>query len=83
MYSVAVSVWHRVSTPNYSIAVFGDFFCDQCGIWQIFLRYCSVESPPMSPSTVDLMARDLQSRLDGYLFLKNVLYADQSVFFPG
>ena len=26
MYSVSVSVWHRVSTPYCSIAVFGDFF---------------------------------------------------------
>ena len=26
MYSVAVSVWHRVSTPYCSIAVFGNFF---------------------------------------------------------
>ena len=26
MYSVAVSVWHRVSTPYCSIVVFGDFF---------------------------------------------------------
>ena len=49
MYSVAFSVWHRVSTPYCSIAVFGDFFGDITVFGKFFCGIAVFKIPQCPP----------------------------------
>ena len=49
LYSAAVSVWHRVSTPCCNIAVFGDFVCDIAVFGKFFCGIAVFRSPQCPP----------------------------------